>query len=140
MYSEFKHKQGSLWGIFFLFLFFVWTKVYFVEPLIAPVLDLVCVLPHGIQIQSGYLVCTLSRLHAMILKVTTGATPSFSTNRGVHCISVYTGSYNECIATYDWISFHFVLLQHENTAMNNCSEMIYLLPLNGREIDVTKRY
>ena len=49
-----------------------------------------CVLPHGFQSQSGYLACTLSCLHAVILKVTTGATPAFSTNRGVHCISVYT--------------------------------------------------
>ena len=49
-----------------------------------------CVLPHGFQIQSGYLTCTLSCLHAVILKVTTGATPAFSTNRGVHCISMYT--------------------------------------------------
>ena len=48
------------------------------------------VLPHGFQIQSGYLTCTLSCLHAVILKVTSGATPAFSTNRGVHCISVYT--------------------------------------------------
>ena len=55
------------------------------EPLIAPL----CVLPHGFQIQSGYLACTLSCLHAVILKVTTGATPAFSTNRGVHCISMY---------------------------------------------------
>ena len=49
-----------------------------------------CVLPHGFQIQSGYLACTLSCLHAVILKVTSGATPAFSTNRGVHCISMYT--------------------------------------------------
>ena len=49
-----------------------------------------CVLPHGFQIQSGYLACTLSCLHAVILKVTSGVTPAFSTNRGVHCISVYT--------------------------------------------------
>ena len=49
-----------------------------------------CVLPHGFQIQSGYLACTLSYLHAVILKVTSGVTPAFSTNRGVHCISVYT--------------------------------------------------
>ena len=48
-----------------------------------------CVLPHGFQIQSGYLACTLSCLHAVILKVTSGVTPAFSTNRGVHCISVY---------------------------------------------------
>ena len=37
------------------------------------------------QIQSGYLTCTLSCLRAVILKVTTGVTPAFSTNRGVHC-------------------------------------------------------
>ena len=49
-----------------------------------------CVLPHGFQSQSGYLARTLSCLCAVILKVTTGATPAFSTNRGVHCISVYT--------------------------------------------------
>ena len=48
-----------------------------------------CVLPHGFQIQSGYLACTLSCLHAVILKVTSGGTPAFSTNRGVHCISMY---------------------------------------------------
>ena len=45
-----------------------------------------CVLPHGFQIQSGSLTCTLSCLCAVILKVTTGATPAFSTNRSVHCI------------------------------------------------------
>ena len=49
-----------------------------------------CVLPHGFQIQSGYLACTLSCLHAVILKVMSGVTPAFSTNRGVHCISMYT--------------------------------------------------
>ena len=49
-----------------------------------------CVLPHGFQIQSGYLACTLSCLHAVILKVTSGVTPAFSTNRGVHCINMYT--------------------------------------------------
>ena len=48
-----------------------------------------CVLPHGFQIQSGYLACTLSCLHAVILKVTSGVTPAFSTNRSVHCISMY---------------------------------------------------
>ena len=50
-----------------------------------------CVLPHGFQIQSGYLTCTHSCLCAVILKVTTSVTPAFrSTNRGVHCISMYT--------------------------------------------------
>ena len=45
-----------------------------------------CVLPHGFQSQSGSLTCTLSCLHAVILKVTNGVTPAFSTNRSVHCI------------------------------------------------------
>ena len=43
-------------------------------------------LPHGFQSQRGSLACTLSCLCAVILKVTTGATPAFSTNRSVHCI------------------------------------------------------
>ena len=49
-----------------------------------------CVLPRGFQIQSGYLACTLSCLRAVNLKVTTVVTPAFSTNMGVHWISVYT--------------------------------------------------
>ena len=49
-----------------------------------------CVLPHRFQSRSGSLACTLSCLRAVIPKVTSGATPAFSTNRGVHCISVYT--------------------------------------------------
>ena len=48
-----------------------------------------CILPHGFQIQSGYLACTLSCLCTVILKVTTGVTPAISTNRGVHCINMY---------------------------------------------------
>ena len=50
-----------------------------------------CVLPHGFQSQSrsGSLACTLYCLRAVIPKVTSGATPAFSTNRGVHCVSVY---------------------------------------------------
>ena len=69
-------------------LFFCLTRAQFVEPLIAPVLDFVC--PSSwFQIQSGSLTCTLSCLCAVILKVMSGVTPAFSTNRGVHCISVY---------------------------------------------------
>ena len=49
-----------------------------------------CVLPHGCQIQSGSLACTLSCLHAVIPKVVSGITPAFSINRGVHCTSVHT--------------------------------------------------
>ena len=46
-------------------------------------------LPHGFQIQSGSLACTLSCLHVVIPKVMFGVTPTFSTNQGVHCISMY---------------------------------------------------
>ena len=49
-----------------------------------------CVLPRGFQIQSGSLACTLSCLHAVIVKVTSEATPAFFTNRGIHCLSMYT--------------------------------------------------
>ena len=49
---------------------------------------------------SGYLACTLSYLHAVILKVTTGVTPAFSTNMGVHCISVYTAWWLVVFPTY----------------------------------------
>ena len=36
------------------------------------------------------LACTHSCLRAVIPKVTSGATSAFSTNKGVHCITVYT--------------------------------------------------
>ena len=71
--------------------FFCWTKVYFVGPLIAPILDPpLCDPPHGFQSQGGSLSCTLTCLCAVNPRVTSGATPAFSTNSGVHCISVYT--------------------------------------------------
>ena len=42
-YSElFNVKVSEIQQFFFFFKFFVWTKVHFVEPLIAPVLDFVC--------------------------------------------------------------------------------------------------
>ena len=44
---------------------------------------------HGLQSQGGSLTCTLTCLRAMNPRVTSGATPVFSTNRGVHCTSVY---------------------------------------------------
>ena len=49
-----------------------------------------CDPPHGFQSQGGSLTCTLTRLPAVNLRVMSGATPAFSTNRGVHCTSVYT--------------------------------------------------
>ena len=45
-----------------------------------------CVLPHGFQIRSGSLARTLSCLRAVIPKVTSSATPAFSTNRGIHWV------------------------------------------------------
>ena len=68
--------------------FFCWTKAHFWSHWLL-LFWTSCVLPHGFQIQSGSLTCTLSCLRAVILKVTYGATPAFSANRGVHCISVY---------------------------------------------------
>ena len=48
-----------------------------------------CVLPHGFQIQSGSLACTLSCLHAVIPRIMSGTTPALSANRGVHYASIY---------------------------------------------------
>ena len=72
-------SQKSFWFWIFFFLWSHWLFLFWTS----------CVLPYGFQIQSGYLACTLPCLHAVILKVTSGATPTFSTNRGEHCISVY---------------------------------------------------
>ena len=47
---------------------------------------------HGFQSQGGSLTCTLTCLCTVNLRVTSGATPAFSTNRGVHCISMCTAS------------------------------------------------
>ena len=67
---------------------FCWTKVHFVGSLIAPVLDFVWPSP-WVSKQGGSLACTLTCLHAVNLRATSGTTTALSTNRGVHCISVY---------------------------------------------------
>ena len=58
------------------------------EQLIAPVFDFVC--PSS-QVSNPE---WISHLHSYLLevipKVTSGVTPAFFTNRGVHCMSVYT--------------------------------------------------
>ena len=59
------------------------------EPLIAPVLDFRVSFLMGFKSRVDILPALFSCLHAVILKVMSGATPAFSTNRGVHCISVY---------------------------------------------------
>ena len=56
-----------------------------------------CDLPYGFQSQSGSLACTLTCLCMVNLRAMSGTTSAFSTNRGVHCISVYTA---------DWPSRH----------------------------------
>ena len=43
--------------------------------------------PHGFQSQGG---CTLTCLHMVNLRVMSGVTSGFLTNKGVHWISVYT--------------------------------------------------
>ena len=55
-----------------------------------PLFWTLCDPPHGFQSQGGSLICTLTCLHVMNLRVTSGATPAFSTNRGVHCVSLCT--------------------------------------------------
>ena len=49
-----------------------------------------CDPPIGFQKQDGSLACMLTCLHVLNLRVMSGATPAFFTNRGVHCISMYT--------------------------------------------------
>ena len=46
--------------------------------------------PHGIQSQGGSLTCTLTCLCTVNQWAMSGATPAFSNNRGVHCITMYT--------------------------------------------------
>ena len=71
----------------FFLIFFGWPKAHFKEPLL---FWTSWVLPHGFQFQSGSLSCTLFCMCVMIPKVMSCVTPAFSTNRRVHCISMYT--------------------------------------------------
>ena len=71
-FKIFVEPRSNLWG-HWLTLF--WTS---------------CDPPHGFQSQGGSLTCTLTCLHVVSLRVMSGATPAFSTNRSVHCTSVYT--------------------------------------------------
>ena len=73
-------------GGFFFFLIcknFCWTKVHFVGPLIAPILDIVWLSPWVSK--PGWFSCLHTCLHTVNLWVMSGATPAFSTNRSVHC-------------------------------------------------------
>ena len=51
----------------------------------------------GFKAREGCLIYTLTCLRTVNLRVTFGATPAFTTNGGVHCISVCTA---------DWPSRH----------------------------------
>ena len=80
-------------GFFFFFFFlnnFCKAQVLFVGPLIPLFWTSGDVCP-GFQSQGGFPhLCASSPAHNGFLRFTSGATPAFSTNRGVHCISVYT--------------------------------------------------
>ena len=65
------------------------TKVHFVRLLIISFWTS-CDLPHGFQSQNGSLTCTPTCLHAVNLRIKSGTTLAFSTNRSVNCISKYT--------------------------------------------------
>ena len=63
-------------GRFFFVLNFCWTKAHFEEPL-----------PYGFQSQGGSFTCTLTYLPLVNLRVTSGATPTFSTIIRVFMVS-----------------------------------------------------
>ena len=67
---------------------YLWTKVNFLEPLIAPMLDFVR--PSPWVSKPGLFSYLHSCLHAVNLRFTSGATPAFLTIRSVNCTSVYT--------------------------------------------------
>ena len=83
-------KRAELIKTFNFLKMFCCAKVHFVVPLIAPILDFVWPLPW--LLKPGW----FSHLHAYLLacsepkRVMSCATPAFSTNRDVHCISVLT--------------------------------------------------
>ena len=68
---------------------FCWIKVHFWGHWLSLFWTL-CNPPHGFQSQGGSVTCTLTCLHMLNVRATSGATSAFSTNRGVYCISVYT--------------------------------------------------
>ena len=85
--------------MYIFFKIFCWTKVHFVGPLIAPILDFVCPPSYGFQSHSGSLICMLTCLRTINLRVTSGATSAFSTNMGVHCNNVFR---NKSYLYYMW--------------------------------------
>ena len=77
------------WMQVFVFLIFYRTQALFVGPLIPLFWTSGDVCP-GLQSQGGFpRLRASSPVHNGFLRFTSGATPAFSTNRGVHCISVY---------------------------------------------------
>ena len=92
LWREIRWVNLVLWidWVFFLFLIFCWTKVHFVGATDCPCFGLCVTLPMGFKARVVLLTYTLTSLHAVNLRVMSGATTVFSTNRGVHCISVYT--------------------------------------------------
>ena len=76
--------------LLFFFKIFCRTQVLFVGPLIPLFWTSGDICP-GFQSQGGFpCLCASSPVYNRFLRFTSGATPAFSTNSGVHCISVYT--------------------------------------------------
>ena len=73
---------------------YMFFKIFFVGPRSIlwghwlPLCWTLCHPSHGFQSQDGSFPCTLTCLRVVNLRATSGATPAFSTSRGVHCISV----------------------------------------------------
>ena len=83
--------QVSIMKFFCFFKKFLLDQGPFCGATDCPYFGLCVTLPMGFKARGGSLACTLICLHAVNLRVTSGATPAFSNNRGVHCIGgVYT--------------------------------------------------
>ena len=83
-------KVSDNQGLGIIFFFFVGHKSFLVGPLIPLFLTSGDVCP-GFQSQGGFpRLHASSPVHNRFLRFTSGVTPAFSTNSGVHYISVYT--------------------------------------------------
>ena len=83
-------RQYRIYLFIYFFKIFCRTQVLFVGPLIPLFWTSGDVCP-GFQSQGGFPhLRASSPVHNGFLRFTPGVTPAFSTNSGVHCISVYT--------------------------------------------------
>ena len=75
----------------FFLLIFCWTEVHLWGHWL-PLFWTLCDPPHGFQSQGGSFTCTPTCLHVVNLRVMSGATPAFSTSRGLYTLYKYVCS------------------------------------------------